>query len=120
MSTFARETLSGSADGRGIKVAASATPGTTIHTGPSTASECDEVWLFAANSSTSAVNLVIEWGGTTDPDDLITVTLAPKSEGLVPVVPGLMLKGNATPLVVKAFGSAANVITIFGYVNAIA
>jgi hypothetical protein len=31
----------------------------------------------------------------------------------------LLLKGNATPLVVKAFAASANVITLHGYVNQI-
>jgi hypothetical protein len=35
------------------------------------------------------------------------------------VAPGLVLKGNATPLVVTAFCASANVVTILGYVNRI-
>lgn len=32
---------------------------------------------------------------------------------------GLVLKGNATPLVVRAFAATANTINITGYVNRI-
>jgi len=39
--------------------------------------------------------------------------------GLVTVVPGLLIKGNATPLVVKAAAATADVITIHGFVNQI-
>ena len=118
MATFSKVKLSGSTDGRAIKVAATATPGTTIHTGSSTASTYDEVWLYAMNTSASSVKLTIEWGGTTDPDDLIELTVQPEA-GLVTVAPGLLIKGNATPLVIKAFAATADVVTIHGFVNQI-
>lgn len=118
MATYSKITLSGSTDGRPIKVAATATPGTTIHTGSSTATTYDEIWLYGMNSDTTARKLTIEWGGTTAPDDLIEVTLAAES-GLVLLTPGLVLKGNATALIVKAFAATADVLTIHGYVNRI-
>lgn len=118
MATYTKVKLSGSTDGRAIKVAATATPGTTIHTGSATATTYDEIWLYAVNSDTTARKLTIEWGGTTSPDDLIELTIAAES-GLVLVSPGLVLKGNGTPLVVKAFCATADVVTIHGYVNQI-
>lgn len=118
MATFTKKILSGSTDGKAIKVAATATAGTTIHTGSSTATTLDEVWLYAQNTSTSAVKLTIEWGGTSSPDDLIELTVQPEA-GLVTVAPGLLIKGNATPLVIRAFAGTANVITIHGFVNQI-
>jgi hypothetical protein len=65
MATFTKEKLSGSTDGRAIKVAATATAGTLIHEGSATATTYDEIWLYAINTSASAVKLTIEWGGTT-------------------------------------------------------
>jgi len=118
MATFTKKILSGSTDGKAIKVAATATAGTTIHTGSSTATTLDEVWLYAQNTSTSSVKLTIEWGGTSSPDDLIELTVQPEA-GLVTVAPGLLIKGNATPLVIRAFAGTANVITIHGFVNQI-
>jgi hypothetical protein len=118
MATFSKIALSGSTDGRMIKVAATATAGTTIHTGSTTATTFDEVWLYAVNSSTSSVKLTIEYGGTTSPDDLIESTVAAES-GLYLIIPGLVIKGNATALVVRAFAATANVINIAGYVNRI-
>jgi hypothetical protein len=119
MATYAKTILSGSTDGRAIKVAATATAGTTIHTGSSTASTLHEIWLYAVNTSNSiAVKLTIEWGGVSAPDDHIELTIQPES-GLVLVAPGLLIKGNATPLVVRAFAGSANLITIHGYVNTI-
>lgn len=119
MATFSKQILSGSTDGRAIKVVATGTAGTTIHTASTTATTLDEVWLYAQNTDTTARKLTIEWGGTTAPDDLIEVTIGPEA-GLVLVVPGLILKGNSTALIVRAFAATANVITIHGYVNRIA
>ena len=118
MATFSKLTLSGSTDGRAIKVAATATPGTTIHTGSATATVFDEIWLYAQNTDTTARKLTVEWGGVSAPDDLIEITI-PAESGLTLVAPGLVLKGNATPLVVTAFCASANVVTILGYVNRI-
>lgn len=118
MATFSKTILSGSTDGKGIPVAATASPGTTIHTGSSTAADLHEVWLYAANYGTSAVNVTIQFGGTAA-SDAITAYLEPYV-GLQLVASGLILKGNATPNVVRAYAGAANVVSVFGYVNAIA
>ena len=118
MATFSKITLSGSTDGRMIKVAQTATAGTTIHTGSSTATTIDELWLYAVNSDTTDRKLTIEFGGTSSPDDLIEQTIETES-GLILVVAGLVIKGNATPLVVRAFAATANVVMIGGYVNRI-
>lgn len=119
MATFSKTKLSASTDGRAIKVAATATPGTTIHTGSATPSTLHEVWLYTVNTDTSSHLLTVQWGGTTGPDDSIVFTV-PLQSGLVLVAPGLLLVGNATPLVVKAFADAANLLTILGFVNVIA
>lgn len=120
MATYSKLILSGSTDGRGIKVAATSSPGTTIHTGSSTATTIDEIWLYAMNTDTTARLLTVQWGGTTSPDDSIQVTISAQS-GLTLVAPGLTIKGNASAaLIVKAFAAAANVVTIHGYVNRIA
>jgi hypothetical protein len=118
MATYTKNILSGSTDGRAILVAATSSPGTTIHTGPSATTSVDEVWLYAQNTSTSAVKLTVQWGGTTSPNDEIEVTIQPEA-GLVCVAPGLLIKGNATPLVVRAFAATTNVITIHGFDNSI-
>jgi hypothetical protein len=118
MATFAKNVLSGSVDGRAVKVAQTASPGTTLHTGSSTATTHDEVWLYAQNTDTVVHKLTVQWGGTSSPDDDIEVTIQPES-GLVLVAPGLIVKGNATPLVVRAFAASANVVTVHGFVNRI-
>lgn len=119
MAAFTKLTLSGSTDGRGIKITQTATAGNTIHTCSNNPDVIDEIWLYAYNSSASVVNLTVEMGGATAPDDNILAAI-PSKAGLYLVVPGLVIKGNATPLVIKAFASVANVISVFGYVNWIA
>lgn len=119
MATYTKTILSGSTDGKGIKIAATATPGTTIHTGSVTPATLHEVWLYCVNSSTVGVKLTVEWGEATAPDGNMEVTIPPE-DGLVLVVPGLLIKGNATPLVVKAFAGTTNVLIVHGFVNVIA
>ena len=118
MATYSKTKLSGSTDGRAIKVVQTSTAGDTIHTGSGTATTYDEVWIYAQNTSASDVKLTLEWGGTTSPNDLIEVTIGTEA-GLVLVAPGLLIKGNASPLIVKAFAGTTNVITLHGYVNQI-
>ena len=104
--------------GLAIKVAATATAGTAIHTASSTATTIDEIWLYAINTSASSVKLTIEWGQADAPDGNIEVTVQPEA-GLVTIIPGLLLQGNASAKVVRAFAATTNVITIHGFVNRI-
>lgn len=119
MATFSKSILSGSTDGKQIKVAATATAGTLIHTGSTTTATLHEIWLYAVNTSASDVKLTVEWGGVASPDDHIEYTVKAEN-GLYLIAPGLIIKGNATALVVRAFAATANVICISGYVNVIA
>ena len=117
MATYSKIVLSGSTDGRGILIDDDATAGKTVHTGSGTATTYDEIWIYAANYDSSDRKLTIEWGSASA-GDLIEVTI-PTEAGLVLVVPGLIIKGNATPLVVKAFAATTSSIQLFGYVNQI-
>ena len=114
-STFSKQLLSGSTNGKAIKVVQTATAGTTIHTAVSGTSNLDEIWLYAVNSSASSVKLTLEWGEATAPDGNIELTVTAES-GLVLVCAGLLLQNS---LVVKAFAGTANVILLHGYVNRI-
>ena len=104
--------LSGASNGLAIKVAATSTPGTTIHTAQAGTAGFDRIWLYAVNSDTTALKLTIEFGGVTAPDNLIEQTIPPES-GLFLVIPGLILQNG---LVVKAFAATTNLITIVGHV----
>lgn len=119
MATFTKTLLSGSTQGKAIKVAATASTGTTIHATGTSSSVIDEVWLYAYNSSTGPVTLTVEYGGTTAPDQNIKIDVPPTS-GLTLVVPGLILTGTgAAANTITAFAGTTNVITISGYVNRI-
>ena len=115
MATFTKLKLSGSTDGKGIKVAETATAGTLIHTAVSGTSDWDEIWLWAVNMNTSNVILTVEFGGVTSPDNLIQVSVLAQG-GLTLVVPGLLLQNE---LIVRAYAGTADVITISGFVNRI-
>lgn len=108
MATYAPVHGGGSTSGRMIKVVATSTPGTTLHTAVSGATDFDEITISAMNSDTVPRLLTIELGGTTDPDDLIEMTI-PAQNGLNIVVPkgSCRLNGGVT---VAAFAAAANVI----------
>ena len=114
--TVSRIPLSGSTHGRGIKVAATSSAGDTIHTATASASDCDVVTLYAYNSSASAVNLTLHWGGTTAVDDDIKLSI-PATSGLTLVTPDMVLRNS---LIVKAYAGTTNVVTIHGFVNRVA
>ena len=121
MATFSKIALQPAGttgDGLGILVAATATAGTAIHTASSTATTIDELWLYAYNNHSADILLTVEFGGVTAPKDVIKDTITTQ-DGLILVVAGLLIQGNATPKVVRAFAATANQISLFGYVNRI-
>ena len=105
-------------DGLGILVVATATAGTAIHTASATATTIDELWLYAYNNHSASVVLTVEFGGVTSPKDVIKSTLATQA-GLVLICAGLVIQGNATAKVVRAFAGTASQVSLFGYVNRI-
>lgn len=116
MATFAKNKLSGSTNGRGIKVVQTATDGTTIHTATAgTGYDFDEVYLWATNTDTTDRKLTLQWGGVASPDDSREVTI-PAECGPVAIVPGWVLQNG---LIIRAFAATANVIIIDGYVHEI-
>lgn len=119
MATYSKTILSGSTDGKAVLAVATATPGTLVHTGSTTTTTLHEVWLYAVNTSATDVKLTIEWGDATAPNGNVEYTVKAEN-GLYLIVPGLLLKGNATALTVRAFAGTASVISLHGYVNVIA
>jgi hypothetical protein len=120
MATYTKELLSGSTQGKAIKVVATASTGTTIHATGTSATIEDEIWLYAYNSSALAVTLTVQFGGTTAVDNDIKL-LIPATAGLTLVIPGLILTGTgAAANTVYAYAATANVLTVSGYVNRIA
>lgn len=121
MATYSKVLLSGSTLGKPIKVGATSTPGTTIHATGVSGTIIDEVTLYAYNVDTVERTLTIEFGGATDPDDLIVKAYPiPAKSGRWIIVDAQPLVGTgAAASTVAAFASAANIITISGHVNRI-
>jgi hypothetical protein len=113
--------LSGSTDGKPIKIVAVASPGTLIHTAclsTATARDTtlDEVHLWVANQTAGAQTITVEWGGPTNPDDRTTTAYSVAINTLpFKLADGLVLRNGLT---IKAFagGGGANTLTVFGYV----
>lgn len=119
MATYSKSILSGSTNGRAVLVNTTASNTCVVHTGSTNTSVQHEVWLYAQNTDTTDRKLTIEFGGVTSPNDLIEQTVTAEG-GLILVVPGLVLTGNATTAPrITAFAATANVVTLHGYVNVI-
>lgn len=117
MATYARLLLSGSSNGQVIPVAATATPGTLIHTAVAGDGAFDEVYVWAANVTGSPATLTIEWGGVADPScHLVKQFSIPAHSGPQAVLAGQNLNGG---LVAQAFSGTANAINLSGFVNRI-
>lgn len=117
MPTFSRQLLSGSTNGRAIPVAATATPGTAIHTAVAGTAAFDELYLWASNVTGAAATLTLEWGGVTDPGDhMVKAYSIPANSGPIPIATGQVLNNS---LLVKAFSGTASAINITGFVNRI-
>ena len=115
---FTEVLLSGSTGGRPIKVVATATAGTTVHATGTSSSVLDNLYVWAHNSDTVARTLTIEFGGVTDPDDLVVKQVSvPSRVAPMMVLAGQPLAGTGSAArTVAAFASAASVITLTGYV----
>lgn len=116
MQNFIKKKLSGSTSGMPIKVAATATAGTLLHTARALtgAEQYDELWVAFTNTHTSSVDLTIEYGGVTDPDNLIVKALnLPPRSALRYVLDGYVIQNG---LIIRAFASTANVLLASGWV----
>lgn len=115
MAQYTKLKLSQSTNGRPIKIAANATPGTLLHTAVAGITDQDEVWLYATNNHTANLELTLELGGTTSPDDLVKFSVPFKS-GLYLVIPGFVFNNGVA---IRAFAATANLISVTGWVNRI-
>lgn len=115
MATYSKKKLSGSTDGKQILVAATASPGTLVHTAVSGLVDMDEIWLYATNNHSASLSLTIQYGGTTSPNDSIQMSI-PSKTGLFLILPGLVLQNSQ---IVRAFCQSANLVSVVGWVNRI-
>ena len=114
MAVYTKHLLSGSVGGQPILITQTATPGTLIHTAIAGSDSMDEVYLWFNNGSGSTVDLTVEWGGTTDPDDLLVKQYKLTGHTQEQISFGQPLNGA---LVVRAFAATGSVVTCTGYVN---
>lgn len=117
MGTFSKILLSGSTDGAGV-VVTGLTPstGTVVHTGVTVdGTSIDEVWAYAYNTVTTAIELAFAVGPTTATGSRFVHTItAADLAGLQLILPGLPVKNSVN---VKAYATAVGNCVIFGYVN---
>ncbi len=118
MATYTKVLLSGSSQGQPILIAATSSPGTTIHSTGTSGSIIDNVTLYAHNTDTTARKLTVELGGT-GTANTIEVTI-PAEAGLMLVLPQLPLTGTGSAAkTVAAFCATTNVVAVSGFVDRI-
>jgi hypothetical protein len=117
MPTLTKELLSGSVGGQPILITATASTGTIIHTTSTSSTVIDEVWLYATNTSAVGYSIFVEYGGTSQPTNILPFYIEPSS-GLYILLPGLILSGTGVAgRVIRAYASTGSVINVVGYVN---
>jgi hypothetical protein len=107
--------LSGSINGRGVKITSvTAASGTLIHTAATgtAATTFDELYLYATNLATTAKLVTLNYGGTVS-GDKIPFTV-PSRDGLYTLVQGLRLNGG---VVVRAYAASACTVGVHGIAN---
>lgn len=98
-------------------MAATATPGTLIHTALAGSTGFDEIYAWVVNTSGAAVTLTVEFGDATAPDHHFPDALSiPGNSPPIPVLTGQVLNGGLT---VKMYAGTANVLNVAGFVNRI-
>lgn len=117
MAVYSRLLLSGSTNGAPIPVAATATPGTLIHTAVTGSGASDEVYLWASNITALPATLTLEWGGVTDPGSHMVKAYSIAANS--PPMPIAVGQGIAGGLVIRAFSGTASAINVTGFVNRI-
>lgn len=105
--------LSGSTRGRPIQIAATATPGTLLHTATTTAGQIDKVYIDLTNTSASAVTVTIEFGTTGAGAEMDIIVPA---NATVRAVDGAVIGGAATDTI-RAFASVGSVVNAVGRVE---
>lgn len=103
-----RKILSGSSGGQPIKVTATASPGTMVHT---VNTNRVRATLFAVNTDSTDRLLTIQFGGTTEPDNSIEVTV-PAVGGPIEVISGQPLAQGKS---IRAFAATGNVVLVYGF-----
>lgn len=115
MAAYSKVHLSATpANGRPIAIAATASPGTVLHTATDGDAAFDELYVWVSNVSAATVKLTLQFGGVAIPGDLAAKDVAvPANSPPIAILVGQSLNGG---LVLRAFASVANVLNVTGYV----
>jgi len=109
MDTYTAGFLSAAPNGDAIPITATATGSAqTIHTAPTGTTAFDEISVWAANTTGSAIQLTIEWNGASN---ALVFSVPANSVAAVIPEPGIPLRNAGT---VKAFASAGTGLFLFG------
>lgn len=113
---YSKISLTGGADFVPIKVHATAiASGTVVHTAGAALPAFDEVYVNVTNTDGSDRLLTLAYGGTTDPDNLLTKTVTVSAlSGPTPVLLGQPMT-NAKVLLASC--DVADKLTLSGFVN---
>lgn len=116
MSNFTALIPSGSTDGRPIKVVATSTPGTTVHTATSAAGmeSVDEVFVWAVNTRANGIFGTLHIGTVTDDEQSINFRVPGGYAGPTLILPGVRLRNG---VVLTATASVANRVNLIVNVN---
>jgi hypothetical protein len=119
MATYSRQLLSQSVNGMPIKLVATATPGTLVHTALAGTTGFDEVYLWFTNTTNAAVSVTIEFGDATAPDHHLVDSYAlPANCAPIPLITGQVLQNSKTCAAYVNVGGT-NAVVVTGYVNRI-
>lgn len=90
-----------------------------IHWNTDASTTGHEVWLYANNTASTSQMLTLHFGDFKNSDEIL-INLDADS-GLVPVIPGLMLRNGSDNKLkaVTAAATSASAVNLFGYVNKI-
>lgn len=117
MATFSKLPLSGSIDGRPIRITANASASANaIHTTQAGTSSMDEVYLYAYNDTTASIQVSVLWGATVEPDCVFRTTLL-SQYGRTLIADGMILRNGLT---VYAYTNiSGSIVNVDGFVNRI-
>ncbi len=113
------QVLTGSTQGKPVKIVATSTPGTLVHTTDINSTNISRLYLWAINTQAAAtattVLVTVEFGDATAPDHNIIVPI-PGQAGAVQIADGFPLTGSgAAGATVRVFAATTAVINIVGY-----
>ena len=113
---FTAMTLSAATNGAPISIAATSGTGTTIHTATSAdmPEGCDEVWLWAGSTTSSATNCTLQVSSGSGDAASINFRCPAAYNGPILVLPGHRIGDG---VLIRATAAVANVINLWGNVN---